>query len=204
MATLVLGSIGSAVGGTLGGPTGAIIGKAIGSFAGNVIDNHLFATSASSHSEGRRLQNIDVQTSTEGAAIPRTFGRTRLAGQIIWATRYEEVATTTRHKTGGKGGGGGGGGQSTSTTTTYSYFANFAIGLCEGPIASIGRVWADGKPLDRNRVSMRVHTGGPGQSVDPLIAAKEGVAPAFQGHGLCGVRAHAVGTLWQPPAAACL
>jgi hypothetical protein len=181
MATLVLGSIGSAVGGTLGGPTGAVIGKAIGSFAGNVIDNHLFATSSSSHSEGRRLQNVDVQTSTEGAAIPRTFGRTRLAGQIIWATRYEEVATTTRHKTGGKGGGGGGGGQSTSTTTTYSYFANFAIGLCEGPIASVGRVWADGKPLDRNTVSMRVHTGGPDQSVDPLIAAKEGLAPAFKG-----------------------
>lgn len=180
MATLVLGSIGSAVGGTLGGPTGAIIGKAIGSFAGSVIDNHLFAGSSSSHAEGRRLQNLDVQTSTEGAAIPLTFGRTRLAGQIIWATRYEEVKTTTRHKTGGKGGGGGGGGQATTTTTSYSYFANFAIGLCEGQIASIGRIWADGKPLDRNTVTMRVHRGDPDQSVDPLIASKEGTAPAFK------------------------
>lgn len=180
MATLVLGSIGSAVGGTLGGPTGAIIGKAIGSFAGSVIDNHLFAGSTSSHAEGRRLQNLDVQTSTEGAAIPLTFGRTRLAGQIIWATRYEEVKTTTRHKTGGKGGGGGGGGQATTTTTSYSYFANFAIGLCEGQIASIGRIWADGKPLDRNTVTMRLHRGGADQSVDPLIASKEGTIPAFK------------------------
>jgi hypothetical protein len=177
MATLVLGSIGSAVGGTLGGPTGAIIGKAIGSFAGSVIDNHLFGTS--SHTEARPLQNLDVQTSTEGAAIPLTFGRTRLAGQIIWATRYEEVKTTTRHSSGGKGGGGGVGAPQ-STTTTYSYFANFAIGLCEGPIASIGRVWADGKPLDRNTVTMRVHRGGLDQSVDPLIASKEGTVPAFK------------------------
>ncbi|MFN3171523.1 MAG: glycoside hydrolase/phage tail family protein [Hyphomicrobiales bacterium] len=178
MATLVLGSIGSAVGGTLGGPTGAIIGKAVGSFAGSVIDNHLFGTS--SHTEARPLQNLDVQTSTEGAAIPLTFGRTRLAGQIIWATRYEEVKTTTRHSSGGKGGGGGGLGAPQSTTTTYSYFANFAIGLCEGPIASIGRVWADGKPLDRNTVTMRVHRGGADQSVDPLIASKEGTVPAFK------------------------
>jgi hypothetical protein len=32
--------------------------------------------------------------STEGAAIPRIYGRARLSGQVIWATNLEEVAIT--------------------------------------------------------------------------------------------------------------
>ena len=35
-----------------------------------------------------------------------------------------------------------GGGQK---TVTYSYTADFAIGLCEGPISAIVKIWADGK-----------------------------------------------------------
>ena len=180
MATLVLGAAGSALGSAVGGPVGAIVGRAIGSFVGNSIDTHLFGQSVASHSEGHRLQNLEVQASTEGAGLPLVFGRTRLSGQVIWATNFEEVATTTRHKTGGKGGGGGGGTQ-TTTTTEYSYFANFAVGLCEGEIASISRVWADGKPLDLNTVTMRVYKGTDDQQPDPLIASKEADCPGYRG-----------------------
>jgi hypothetical protein len=64
---------------------------------------------------------------------------------VIWATPLEEVATSDTVPTdGGKGLGGG----PTTTTTTYSYFANFAVGLCDGVIGRVGRIWADGKPLD--------------------------------------------------------
>ena len=180
MATLVLGAAGSALGSAVGGPVGAIVGRAIGSFVGNSIDTHLFGQSVASHSEGHRLQNLEVQASTEGAGLPLVFGRTRLSGQVIWATNFEEVATTTRHKTGGKGGGGGGGTQ-TTTTPEYSYFANFAVGLCEGEIASISRVWADGKPLDLNTVTMRVYKGTDDQQPDPLIASKEADCPGYRG-----------------------
>jgi hypothetical protein len=86
---------------------------------------------------------LQVQASTEGAAIPEIAGRVRIAGQIIWATKFKEVATTTTQRSGGGKGGGGGGGSVTSTT--YSYLANFAVGLCEGPIDRIGRIWVDGK-----------------------------------------------------------
>ncbi len=154
-------------------PIGGVLGRALGAFAGNSIDQHLFGSDT--HREGPRLQNLEVQASSEGATVPLTFGRTRLSGQIIWATNYEEVVTTTRHKTGGKGGG------PKHTSSSYSYFANIAVGLCEGPIAGIARVWADGKIVDLNTVTMRVHKGDAGQMPDPLISAKEGTAPAFQG-----------------------
>ena len=44
--------------------------------------------------EGPRLKTLDAQSSTEGAPISRVFGRMRLAGQIIWATKFKETATT--------------------------------------------------------------------------------------------------------------
>jgi hypothetical protein len=57
----------------------------------------------------------------------------------------------------------------------------FAVAVCEGPIDGIGRVWADGKPMDMAGVVMRVHTGAEDQAPDPLIAAVEGDAPAYRG-----------------------
>ncbi len=76
--------------------------------------------------------------------------------------------------------GGGGGG---TTVTAYSYFANFAVALCEGPIDRIGRVWADGKELDVRGLTMRLHTGSETQEPDSLMLAKEGAdaAPAYRG-----------------------
>ena len=50
-------------------------------------------------------------------------------------------------------------------------------------IGSVGRVWADGKPLDLAGVNFRVHRGGEAQLPDALIVAKEGAdnAPAYRG-----------------------
>lgn len=172
MATLVLGTLGGALGGALGGPIGAMLGKAAGSFLGNSLDHQLFGQST--HQEGPRLSNLDMQASTEGAGVPFVAGRVRLSGQVIWATRFEEVATTTKHASGGKGG-------PKATSTTYAYYANFAIGLCEGEIASVSRIWADGKLIDQNDFQMRVYSGSQDQAPDPLITAKEGAAPAYRG-----------------------
>src|SRR5262249_22467268 len=137
--------------------------------------------------EGPRLSDLDIMASTEGAPIPRVYGRVRLAGELIWATRLEEVVNTRSETTGGGGGGGkGGGGGGTSVTTantTYRHFANLAIGLCEGPMGHVARVWADGKPLDLAGITMRAYTGTEVQTPDPLIVAKEGPdnAPAYRG-----------------------
>ncbi|WP_262027655.1 glycoside hydrolase/phage tail family protein [Microvirga sp. Mcv34] len=178
MATIVLQTVGAAVGGMVGGPLGAMAGRALGALAGAAIDNALFSGDSSKHVEGPRLKDIDGLTSTEGAPIPRVYGRARIGGQLIWATRLEEVANTDRSSQGGKGMGG-----QKTTTTTFSYFANLAVGLCEGRIGYIRRVWADGRELDLSTITMRVHAGSETQSADPLIVAKEGAqrAPAYRG-----------------------
>ncbi len=184
MAALALSVAGRAIGGSLFGPTGAIAGRLIGALAGNAIDQVLFASHRERSLEGPRLADLSVMASTEGAPIPRLYGRARLSGQVIWATNLEEVVSTDTQteRSGGSGGKGMGGGSSvTTTTTTYSYFANLAVGLCEGPIGAVLRVWADGKPLDLAGLTVRSYTGDEAQTPDPLIVAKEGDAPAYRG-----------------------
>ncbi|WP_417667332.1 baseplate multidomain protein megatron [Roseibium sp.] len=177
MATLILTAAGQALGGTAGGlfglgSLGGILGKAAGAIAGNAFDQSLFGTSRTI--ETGRLANLSVQASNEGASLPKVYGRVRLAGQVIWATRFEEEVTEERQ--GGKGGGG-----SKTTVRSYAYFANFAVALCEGPVTRIGRIWADGKLLDTSRLNMRLYTGTGDQEADPLIAGLQGETPAYRG-----------------------
>ena len=182
MATLLLQSAGSALGAGLGGPIGAVLGQAAGTVAGAAIDRALFGSAPASVREGPRLTTLAGLSSTEGAPIARVYGRVRIGGQVIWATRFEEQAQVTR--SGGSGGKGGlGGSAAPAQETSYAYFANLAIGLCEGPIAFVRRVWADGAELDVTRFTMRVHRGDETQAPDPLIVAKEGGgnAPAYRG-----------------------
>ena len=176
MATLVLQFAGAALGGALGGPIGAIAGRALGGVLGATIDSALINGGGRSV-EGPRLTEMAGLGSTEGAAIPRVYGRARIGGELIWATRFEEVVDIRRQ--GGKGSLLGGG----PTATNYSYFGNFAVGLCEGPIAFVRRVWADGREIDLTRIAMRVYRGDEMQTPDPLISAKEGAenAPAYRG-----------------------
>lgn len=123
-----------------------------------------------------------MTASTEGAALPRIYGRARVGGQIIWATEFEEDVSTTREAGGaGKGGLGSRGGG--SDVTEYRYYANFAVALCEGVVSRIGRVWADGQEINLARVTHRLHLGTEDQAPDSLIAAIEGTgnAPAYRG-----------------------
>ena len=96
---------------------------------------------------------------------------------MIWATEYKEHVSR-RSSGGGKGGGG-----SSATVTEYSYSVSFAVGLCEGEVTRIGRIWADGKPLPLSGLTWRLHKGGETQQPDPLIEAIEGAdaAPACRG-----------------------
>jgi hypothetical protein len=183
MAALVLSVAGKAAGSALLGPTGAIVGRLVGAVAGNAIDRALFAPRIERSVDGPRLSDLTVMASTAGAPLPRVYGRARLSGQVIWATNLEEVVNTSSDttKSGGKGIGTGGGTSVTTTTTTYSYFANLAVGLCEGPVGAVQRVWADGQPLDLSGLTVRTYTGDESQTADPLIVAKDGDVPAYRG-----------------------
>ncbi len=184
MATLVLGAAGAAIGGSIGGAilgvSAATIGGFIGSTIGSVVDSWIISSLAPTQRiEGARMDNLRITSATEGAVIPRLYGRMRIGGNIIWATDFrEETKTTTQG--GGKGGGGGGG---KVKTTEYLYYASFAVALCEGPITGVGRVWADGKPMDMSGVTWRWYPGIEAQSPDPFIAAKMGAgnAPGYRG-----------------------
>ena len=181
MVSLVLGAVGSAIGGGFGGTilglSGAAIGGMIGSSVGAVADAWIVGSlTPNQRVEGARLESLRVTSATEGANIPRIFGRMKIGGNIIWATDFTE-SFRTQTQGGGKGGGGG------VTTTTALYAASFAIGLCEGPIYGIGRIWADGKAMDMTGVVMRQYFGSETQGVDPLILSKMGTnaAPAYRG-----------------------
>ena len=189
MATLALAAAGAAAGSallpsgiTLLGATigGATIGAQVGALAGSFVDQALFGASGQSRTfTGPRLSDLRVTASTEGAPIPRVYGRARVGGQVIWATEFEEEVVTSQAGGGGKGGGG----SSAAKQIEYRYYGNFAVGLTEGEISGIGRVWADGQELDLGSITWRLYTGGEDQEPDSLISAREGAenAPAYRG-----------------------
>ena len=191
MATLALAAAGAVAGSallpagiSLFGATiaGATLGSQVGALAGSFVDRALLGAAGHGTTQrGPRLSELRITASTEGAAIPRLYGRARLGGQIIWATNLEEEVVRQTAGSGGKGASLGGGGA--ARTIEYRYFANFAVALTEGAITGIGRVWADGKELDLSTVTWRLYAGTEDQLPDSLIEAKEGAgnAPAYRG-----------------------
>ncbi|MFT4252943.1 MAG: hypothetical protein QM608_10690, partial [Caulobacter sp.] len=160
MAQMILQSVGSQF-----GPAGGAVGATIGA----AIDQSLIASLSPARQVGPRISELKLTAAAEGAAMPCVFGRARVAGQVIWAARFREHRATTGSKAG--------------RTRSYGYSLSFALAVGEGAIDGIGRVWADGKALDMDGVTMRVHRGTEDQLPDPLIAAVEGedAAPAFRG-----------------------
>ncbi len=176
MATLVLAAAGSAAGaafgGTIAGITTAAIGQAVGATLGSMLDQRLLGGGAAPVDVGR-VENFRIQASREGASIPRLFGQMRIAGQVIWSSNFQENVSTS----------GGGKGPPKPKTRSFSYSISLAIALCEGEVARIGRVWADGKQLSLSDTTWRLYPGSETQLPDATIAASlpEGEAPAYRG-----------------------
>ena len=187
MASLVLGIAGSAIGPSLFGAgfslfgatiTGAEIGGAIGTLIGAELDN-LIAPGSHVTRTSPRLSDVNIQASTEGAPIPRLYGRCRVAGQLLWATKFKETVVKSKQTSGG----GKGGPKVTETDIGYTYSISFAVGLCAGVVTKIGRVWADGNLIDISQFTTRFFPGDEAQSFDPLIEEIEGAGntPAYRG-----------------------
>lgn len=154
-------------------------------FIGGLLDQRLFGAKINTHQEIGKQSDLKMQTASMGAPIITGYGRARVAGNIIWGTKFtEHVHTSTQRFGGGKGGRRGGG---SITTTSYSYTVSFAAAICAGPIKEILRVWADGVeikfkgsdvPLDYT-----LYLGGEDQQPDPFIVGIEGAGnvPAYRG-----------------------
>ena len=177
MATLILGAAGAALGagfgGTVLGLSGAVIGRAIGATIGRSIDQRILG-GGSEPVEVGRLDRLRLTGASEGAAIPRIWGRMRVAGQVLWASPFVEHSTSRR--AGGKGGSG-------PKATEYSYSCSLAIGLCAGEILRIGRIWADGNEIEPAALNLRLYHGTEDQLPDPRLEAEIGVGqvPAYRG-----------------------
>ena len=182
---------GAAIGFVFGGPTGAAWGFQLGGLAGSA----LFPTDLGTVS-GPRLNDLSVQTSTVGAPIPIVYGTYAISGNVIWSSGI--IESVSRRRQGGKGG-------PTQTVREYSYSVNAAVGLCEGEISYIRRIWADARliydvrdQLDGESDSdfaarqtanaalldaMEVYLGTEDQLADPTIESFEGAGnvSAFRG-----------------------
>lgn len=88
---------------------------------------------------GQKLGEIAAQTAKEGEPRLIVWGTVRPIGGNLVAVQEPPRIERRKHKSGGKGGGGG------SSTTTEHPHRTYAIGICEGPITGIRRVWRNNK-----------------------------------------------------------
>jgi len=185
MATILLSAAGAAVGAGFGGSvlglSGAVIGRAIGATLGRVIDQRLMGAGSRAVETGK-VDRFRLTGASEGAPVGQLWGRMRVSGQVIWASRFLETTTVTR-----SGGGKGAPPTPKVTTTAYSYSVSLALALCEGEITRVGRIWADGVEIAPGSVTMRVYAGSEAQLPDPKIEAVEGAGLVSAYRGLAYV-----------------
>ena len=179
MATILLSAAGAAVGSSIGGSVLGLSMTAVGRFAGatlgRVIDQRVLGQGSDAVETGR-VDRFRLTGAGEGTAMAQAHGRVRMGSHVIWATEFAERVRE-------EGGGGGKGAPSQPTVRRYSYSVSLALALCEGEIASVGRVWADGAEIPIADLNMRVYRGTADQLPDPKIEAVEGAgqAPAYRG-----------------------
>lgn len=177
------GIVGSVTGFIVSGGSlmGAAYGAQIGMMAGGIID-----PPKGPNINGPRLSDLSVQTSTYGAFISRDYGTIAQSGNIFWLQGDALTEVQTETEGGGKGG-------PISTNTSWSYFATFAVGLCEGPIDGIRKIWIgpdlfyDASDTNTGATGsssgFTLYHGTDTQLADPLIQADKGAAntPAYRG-----------------------
>ena len=98
----------------------------------------IFGTRTKASSPTPAVGALQIQQSSFGVPISLLYGTNRATGNLIWYGDFRSVKVKSGSG-GGKGGGGGG------SSYTWNYYASFMIGLGQGEIQSIGRVWENKK-----------------------------------------------------------
>ncbi|WP_169545019.1 phage tail protein [Sneathiella aquimaris] len=177
MATLALSVAGAGLGSVTG--VGAGAGWQLGSALGQIFF-------PDQKKQGPSLTDLKFSGASYGASIPTVFGTMRLGGNLIWAGPLESRSSAQEY--GGKGGLGG----ETKSSSGYKYYASFAIGLAQGPVGEVLKIWADGTvifdmtaagSIRAPGVSFRFYKGSEDQIPDGIIVSEEGIAntPAYRG-----------------------
>lgn len=145
--------------------------------------------------EGPRIGDLSVQTSTYGVEISHLHGTIAVAGNLIWLENNKLKERAHKKKSGGKGG------ASTTPTRTFSYSATFIIAICEGPIDGIARIWCGDKLIynaassdigtiiasNKSAKGFRIYYGTDDQLPNPRYEAAKGVGKASAFRGLAYV-----------------
>ena len=101
-----------------------------------------------------KISEFTVSTAEYGSAVPEVLGTVRIAGNII----YYDDFTAHEHKEVQRAGKGGG---SKHVNITYTYTVAAILGLCEGEIGGINRVWVGKDIYDypNEKIQMTVFKG---------------------------------------------
>ena len=105
-----------------------------------------------------KISEFTVSTAEYGSAVPEVLGTVRIAGNII----YYDDFTAHEHKEVQRAGKGGG---SKHVNITYTYTVAAILGLCEGEIDGVSRVWV-GKDVYRypnGKIQMTLFKGSENQ-----------------------------------------
>lgn len=92
------------IGGRLSGRFNRAV-QGLGRPFGEKLDEKLFGSVDENIVRGSRLNDLTIQTSTYGDAIPLIYGRAKISGNIIWSSDIKETIQTRKVSSGGKGSG---------------------------------------------------------------------------------------------------
>lgn len=127
----------------------------------------LFSRGRNTTNRADMIADFQINTASYGEVVPEILGTTRVSGNII---DYEDF-TAHEHKSTTRTGKGGG---SKHTEITYTYTVAAAIGLCEGPIKGIGKVWKDKEVYQypNEKIELTLFKGDYGQTPWPYMLSK--------------------------------
>lgn len=162
---------GAVVGAYFGYPQ---LGLMLGALVGGAVDPATI--------RGPEINEVTVQTQAEGVPRIIPWGTVMCVGNII---QNGPLIKTTEYESQGKGG------ASVETPTAYR---TFAIGICEGPISGILRVWEDNTLVYDTRpgslmaaesekwmANKFLRLGGEDQGPDPFLTFIDSETPAYRG-----------------------
>lgn len=177
MARTILPLAGAIIGNIIAPGIGAKIGWVVGSLVGSVVDPQV--------NPGPKLGELQVQTSRDGGARAIIYGTPPpIAGNVIARGEFEKVIGDD----GGKG--------APQQGEPDRVFLDYAVGLGEGPIVALSRVWENGKIVYDARATgdfaadsakwlkgVTIYLGDETQMPDPTLEAIFGVGttPAYRG-----------------------
>lgn len=106
-----------------------------------------------------RINDLAVQTSSRGVAVPRGWGTGRVKTNLLWYGDFKSISRKEK----------AGGGKGAPKTTSYSYTCSFVGGLCSGPISQVLTVYKDKSATSLSESSLSLALGELGQAVWPYL-----------------------------------